>query len=378
MSSGKSYAVAALFKTPNEIMAAAKAVVKAGYKKFDVHTPYPVHGMDDAMSIPRTKLPFVTLVCGLLGVTIALLFQWWTLSVSYPLDIGGNPDFALPAFMPVSFELTVLLAVLGTIGFMLAVFFGFPANSHPYHDTPYMTQVSCDHFGLAITSCDPLFDEEAVKAFLKGLGACEVMTIDVPAEVGRFKPALTPGFALLLVVLAMGVSVTTDFLLNKAVYLPPFDFMLHQFKLTPQSSHPIFDDGIGMRPPVVGAVARGFMPYPYPNDPEAAGIDLVNPLPRTHEVMARGQVMFNRFCSPCHGYYGKGDGRLHNQFPTPPSLHSEKAQNWPDGRFYHIMTMGQNAMPGYAKQITREDRWAIVHYVRALQRATNAKSTDID
>jgi mono/diheme cytochrome c family protein len=90
-----------------------------------------------------------------------------------------------------------------------------------------------------------------------------------------------------------------------------------------------------------------------------------------------GQQKFITFCSPCHGYLAKGDSRLRGQFPNPPSLHSEKVRNYQDGDIYHIITEGQNTMPSYAKQITREERWAIILYLRALQRSQNAKETDI-
>src|SRR5690606_21817888 len=106
----KLYGIAATFKTPDEIINAAKKVTKAGYEKFDVNTPYPLHGMDSAMKIKPSKLGFVTLVMGLAGASIALLFMYWSMSVDYPLVIGGKPFFALPAFIPVTFEVTVLLA----------------------------------------------------------------------------------------------------------------------------------------------------------------------------------------------------------------------------------------------------------------------------
>jgi mono/diheme cytochrome c family protein len=83
------------------------------------------------------------------------------------------------------------------------------------------------------------------------------------------------------------------------------------------------------------------------------------------------------FCSPCHGNFGRGDSRLQGQFPNPPTLHFDKVRNWPDGNIYHVMTDGQNIMPSYATQISKDDRWAIVQYIRVLQRAQNAKESDL-
>ncbi|MGB6121763.1 MAG: cytochrome c, partial [Bacteroidota bacterium] len=91
----------------------------------------------------------------------------------------------------------------------------------------------------------------------------------------------------------------------------------------------------------------------------------------------RGRESYLSFCSPCHGNFGRGNSRLQGQFPNPPTLHSDKARDWPDGNLYHVIAEGQNVMPGYAPQISREDRWAIVHHVRVLQRAHNAKESDL-
>jgi mono/diheme cytochrome c family protein len=90
-----------------------------------------------------------------------------------------------------------------------------------------------------------------------------------------------------------------------------------------------------------------------------------------------GQKKYDTFCSPCHGYHGEGDSRLRGQFPNPPSLHSEKIRNWKDGRIFHVITDGQNVMPSYSSQITTEERWAVVNYIRVLQRALNAKESDL-
>ena len=105
-------------------------------------------------------------------------------------------------------------------------------------------------------------------------------------------------------------------------------------------------------------------------------MDLVNPLLPTAANLARGKSKFLTFCSPCHGNFARGESRLQGQFPKPPTLHSDKVRNWPDGNIYNVITEGQNAMPSYASQIPREDRWAIILYLRALQRAQHPKESD--
>ncbi|PIP79433.1 MAG: hypothetical protein COW85_01055 [Ignavibacteria bacterium CG22_combo_CG10-13_8_21_14_all_37_15] len=90
-----------------------------------------------------------------------------------------------------------------------------------------------------------------------------------------------------------------------------------------------------------------------------------------------GRKRFLTFCSPCHGNFGDGDSRLRGQFPNPPSLHSEKVRGWQDGNIYHVIVNGQNVMPSYSSQLSRDDRWAVIHYIRALQKAKNASPSEI-
>ena len=128
---------------------------------------------------------------------------------------------------------------------------------------------------------------------------------------------------------------------------------------------------------VDGTVARGFMPYEYTGMPDSLVKLLSNPVPMSEFSIERGKKQYNTYCSPCHGYFGAGDSRMNNQFPNPPTLHSKTVRDWADGNIYNVMTNGQNVMPSYAKQISRDDRWAIVNYIRVLQRAENAKDTDL-
>lgn len=134
-----------------------------------------------------------------------------------------------------------------------------------------------------------------------------------------------------------------------------------------------------MRLPVAGTRPLGYEPYPYAVDQgDLAGATLKNPLPLDKATLALGQKTFNTFCIVCHGPTAKGNGLIVPKFPMPPSLHSEKVTNWTDGRIYHVITMGQNLMPSYASQIKREERWAVIYYLRALQRASNPTPEDMD
>jgi hypothetical protein len=375
ISEKKLFGIAATFNTPNEIINATKKIADSGYTRFDVNTPYPVHGMDDAMQLKSSKLGFVTLVMGLTGATLALLFMYWTMSVDYRMVIGGKPFFAFPAFIPITFEVTVLLATLSTVIGMIALFFRLPDNKHPLHDTEYMKSVSADKFGIVIESSDVKFGEQSVKELLQALKPFKLEMIYYPEEVKY--PIFQPKFIGFLIVVAVLVSGTTYVTLNKLLYLTPYNWMMEQDKLNPQKPSTLFADGYGMRTPVEGTVARGFIPYPYKGETNPKEV-LSNPFLPTKENLALGKEKFNTYCSPCHGYFADGDSRLRGQFPSPPTLHSKRAIGFSDGMIYHIITNGQNVMPSYASQVTREERWAIINYVRVLQRAQNASESDLN
>lgn len=378
MSEKNLYSITALFNTPDEISKAAEVVTNEGFKKFDVNTPYPVHGLSSRMKLKPSTLGYFALALGLSGAAIALLFMYWTMSVDYPMIIGGKPFFALPAFIPVTFEVTVLLASVGTVLIMLFFFFKLPNNSHPLHDTNYMKKVSNDKFGISIEAKDPKFDVEKVKQLFTSLGAEQIEEIYYDEEeINHKNKIFEPKFLVFLAAVAIVVAGVTYFTLNKLMFMSPFNFMMEQHRINPQTQTTVFADGFSMRPPVEGTVARGFIPYLYQDDPESAGKFLSNPLLPTEENLQLGQKKYNTFCSPCHGYFGAGDARLNGQFPNPPSLHSEKLIQWQDGRFYHVIQAGQNIMPSYSKQLTENEKWAIVLYIRALQRALNAKEEDL-
>ncbi len=368
------FGVAALFDTPDEIINAAHKVNEAGYHNYDVNTPYPVHGIDKAMKLKSSKLGYVTLFFGFFGASSILFFMWWTLSISYPLVIGGKPYFPLPAFVPITFEFTVLNAVVSTFIAMIAVVFNLPFNAHPLHDTNYIKNVTSDKYGVVIESDDPQFDESKVSEFLRSLGGKNIERIFNP-EAPPLK-VFQPRFVVFLLIVAMITSAGTYVTLNKFMYLPPFDFMLNQNKGSAQAESTFFRDKHEMREPVKGTVARGFIPYAFKDASDTTEF-YSDPLLPTKKVLELGQRKFLTFCSPCHGNYADGKSRLRGFFPPGPTLHSAKVIGYSDGEIYNIITNGmQGIMPSYAYQITRDERWAIVNYIRVLQRAQNPKPSD--
>lgn len=376
--SNKVHSVAALFDTPDEIINAARETSNAGYDKYDVYTPYPVHGMDAAMRIKDTIIGKFAFLAGLAGVTIAVGMIYFMSGVDYKNIIGGKPFFNLPASIPIMFELTVLISGLFCVFGMLLLWNKLPQISNPLHDTNFMKFASSTKFGVAIESEDAQFDVETAKAFLAGVGGKEIEVVYYPEEnIEKKSPIFEGKFIVTLIVVAIVTALGTYGAIGKLVNVLPFDWMHNQFKVNPQQRSNLFKDGRSMQRPVDGTVARGYMPYEYAGMPDSLVKLLSNPIPMNEKSIERGKKQFNTYCSPCHGYFGAGDSRLNNQFPNPPTLHSKKVREWADGNIYHVITNGQNVMPSYAKQVSRDDRWAIINYIRVLQRAENAKDTDL-
>lgn len=372
------YSYTGIFDTPDEIIHAAEKISKEGFTKYDVNTPYPLHGMNKAMNLPPSKLGYLSLAVGLSGALAALLTMYWMSAVDYPIIVGGKPLFSFPAYVPVMFEVTVLSASIATVLGMLFIFFKLPNNSHPLQGTDYMKMVSSDKYGISIAADDPKFDESSIKNLLAELHAKHITAIYYDnEEINHKHNIFEPKFIGFLLIAALFTSGITYFTLNKLMFMLPFNWMMEQEKLNPQHSSEIFSDGFGMRKPVEGTIARGYLPYQFAGQPDLAGEKLINPLPFSEKVLTLGQRKYDTFCSPCHGYNGEGDSRLRGQFPNPPSLHSEKVRNWSDGRIYAVLMDGQNIMPSYTSQLDDEERWATIHYLRALQRALNAKESDL-
>ena len=157
------------FETPGQLLEAARGVRDAGYRRWDCHTPFPVHGLDLAMGLRDTRLPWVVLGAGVTGAGVALLMQWWMNAVDYKLIISGKPLFSLPANVPVMFELTVLFAAVSAFVFMFA-FNDLPRLFHPTFRSQRFRRATNDRFFIVIEAADPEFDAAATAALLRRLG----------------------------------------------------------------------------------------------------------------------------------------------------------------------------------------------------------------
>lgn len=162
------YGLIAEFDTPTEIVVAARKAHAEGYRRMDAYSPFPVEGLAEAIGFHKNRVPLVTLVGALCGTSTAYLLQYWINFIAYPLNIGGRPFHSWPAFIVVSFELTILFGGLSAAIGML-VMNGLPLPYHPLFNVPSFTAVTRDKFFLCIEATDPRFERHATYAFLSGL-----------------------------------------------------------------------------------------------------------------------------------------------------------------------------------------------------------------
>lgn len=164
--------IAAIFSDEAKVVNAARKTREAGFKKFDAISPYPIHGMEEACDIPRSSIPYVTFIAGVVGLISGLLLTWWTSAVNWPINVGGKPMFSLPAFIPIMFELTILFAALCSVG---ALFYhaGLPKLDPPTID-PDLTS---HKFAIFVPENDHGYEVSKLEKMFKDLGADEVKKV---------------------------------------------------------------------------------------------------------------------------------------------------------------------------------------------------------
>jgi hypothetical protein len=165
------------FADVDSVVRAARRVRDAGFTRWDVHSPFPIHGIDAAMGIRPTVLPWLVLGGGAAGLTTGLLLQWYTNAVDYPFLVSGKPFFSLPAFVPVIFELAVLLAALTAVFGMLGLN-KLPMLYNPLFKSERFRRVTNDRFFIVIDAADPKFQEPGTSEMLRSMGSIEVEKIE--------------------------------------------------------------------------------------------------------------------------------------------------------------------------------------------------------
>jgi len=171
------------FKDVESLLSAAEKIRDAGYTRWDAHTPFPVHGLNDAMGLRATRLPWIVFLAGLAGAGTGLGLQWFTNAFDYPFLISGKPLFSLPANIPVMFELTILFAAVAAFVGMLALN-GLPRPYHALFGSRRFRRVTADRFFISVEAADPRFDEERTWSLLESLGGEGLERIEEEAQAG--------------------------------------------------------------------------------------------------------------------------------------------------------------------------------------------------
>lgn len=424
------------FKSVDTLLSACRRIRDAGYVKIDAFTPFPVHGIDKALGIKPTMLPWICLIAGITGTCIAMAMQVWMNSIDYKYIISGKPYWSLPAFIPVAFELTILLASFGAFFGMWALN-GLPRFSNPMFTDPRFDRVTDDRFFLYIDAKDERYDAAGVRSLFADTGSDyinEVVEDDSPKHVPKpffliWGLSIAASLVPILCILTMRVTKSSQ----------PRFHIFYDMDFSPskdaQQVTSLFGDNRAMRADVPGTVARGQMQESLDmmtgidvealtaidapraerlvrayvlDDADAKAAETKatteaetataetaqpsvmdttpwikrNPMDVDADLLTQGQLQFGIYCSVCHGMNGRGDGLVNRRaqakgFGTwvpPSSLHQETlySDKYPDGKLFSTISNGIRKMPGYSSQIKLKDRWAIVAYVRALQKSQDA------
>jgi len=375
MTAGR-FSVLGLFDGPRQLMDAIPGVKSAGPWRLEAYTPYPIHGIEKILGLKKSPIAGMVLVMGVLGAATALGLQFWTSGVDYPLMTMGKPYFSWEAFIPIMFELTVLFAAFTAGLGMLLLLNRLPFLRHHMLSAKSMPRITRDRFALAVESDGADFDVERVSALLREAGAKDIEVIALPGPPGPVSPNFLLGVALSIGIACIVSGYATYWAFKLFPKAVPMVHMLNQPRLDPQREDPFFKDGSGMRMPVEGTVSRSALPYTI-EEQDAAAV-LGNPLPRTEAVLRQGRSVFNDHCSVCHGILGDGQTTLTAAYEAKPAnLLAGSIVDLPDGAIYHVLMKGKNSMPSYAADMSQDERWSAVHYVRVLERALNATDEDV-
>ena len=174
---GNLYGIMAEFREPEQLLDAARAAYRAGYRKMDAYSPYEVEGLSEAIGFRKTRVPLLVLLGGVSGAVTAYGMQWYSAAVDYPLNVGGRPLHSWPSFVPITFELTVLFAALAGVIGMLAMN-GLPKLYHPVFNAPEFKRASQTSFFLCIEAKDHVFRADEVREFLLSLAPVQVMEVE--------------------------------------------------------------------------------------------------------------------------------------------------------------------------------------------------------
>ena len=172
------YGVMAEFESPTDLVAAAHRVYSLGYRRINGYSPFPIEELSEAIGFTKTSLPLIVFIGGLVGGLSGFLMQYWIAAIDYPINVGGKPTNSWPAWIPITFEMTVLFAAFSAVLGML-ILNKLPQPYHPVFNLPNFALATRDRFFLAIEANDPKFNHAEVVDLLKSLNAVAVNDVEV-------------------------------------------------------------------------------------------------------------------------------------------------------------------------------------------------------
>lgn len=385
------YGLLAEYDTPAALIRAARLVRDAGFRRWDTYTPFPVHGIEPAMGIKPTVLPWIVFGAGVTGCVGGLVMQWWMNAFDYAWLVSGKPFWSVPANIPIIFEMTVLLSAFAALGGMLMLN-GLPLPSHPLDFKRRFARATDDRFFLVLESADRRYEAASARRLLDETEALAVEEVHEDRTTSERLPRpLIYGVLVLVAASFVPFALFAKARVSKSrqpAYhvVPDMDF---QPKVKAQTRFALFDDQRGMRQPPEGTVPYGELQEDDLFYRGRSGDDWAREFPEQVTLddakMERGRERFGIYCAPCHGLAGDGDGMVAQRAEAlqqgtwvPPSdLHQAYIREQPVGQVFNTITHGIRNMPAYGPQIVPDDRWAIVLYVRALQRSRAARLEDV-
>lgn len=185
---GNIYGLLAEFVHPEEVVAAARGAHAHGYRQMDAYSPMPVEGLDHAIGFGRNRMAMIVLIGGVLGGLGGFFMQWFSATIHYPLIIGGRPYNSWPAFIPITFEMTILIASFSAV-FGMFWLNGLPRPHHPVFNVPRFALASGSRFFLCVQSNDPLFDPDKTRLFLEQFHPAEISLVEFEPRLQESPPA---------------------------------------------------------------------------------------------------------------------------------------------------------------------------------------------
>ena len=170
------FGVVGEFDSPDKLLAAANKALDGGYSSMDAFSPFPIHGLADAIGFQEGRVRWIIFVAGAAGAIGGMGLQWWVATQAYPLNVGGRPLFSWPSFIPPAFETTILFAAFGAVLGMIGLN-RLPQPHHPVFDAPNFERASQDRFFLLVEAKDPMYDASAIKKLMEGADALQVTEI---------------------------------------------------------------------------------------------------------------------------------------------------------------------------------------------------------